>query len=34
MEKHIEDLLPYGRLKPRENAFTPDSMSLERHRLM
>ena len=27
-------LLPYGRLKPRENALAPDSMSLERHRLM
>ena len=27
-------LLPYGRLNPRENAIAPDSMSLERHRLM
>ena len=27
-------LLPYGRLKSRENALAPDSMSLERHRLM
>lgn len=27
-------LLPYGRLKPRENALAPDSMSLERHRLI
>lgn len=27
-------LLPYGRLRPRENALAPDSMSLERHRLM
>ena len=27
-------LLPYGRLKSRENAIAPDSMSLERHRLM
>lgn len=26
--------LPYGRLKPRENALCPDSLSLERHRLM
>ena len=27
-------LLPYGRLKSRNNALAPDSMSLERHRLM
>jgi len=27
-------LLPYGRLKPRLNAIAPDSLSLERHRLM
>lgn len=27
-------LLPYGRLTSRENAIAPDSMSLERHRLM
>tara|TARA_B100001758_G_C18361426_1_gene585971 strand:- start:185 stop:952 length:768 start_codon:yes stop_codon:yes gene_type:complete len=27
-------LLPYGRLRPRKNAIAPDSMSLERHRLM
>ena len=27
-------LLPYGRVKSRENALAPDSMSLERHRLM
>jgi len=27
-------LLPYGRLRPRENALAPDSMSLERHRLI
>ena len=27
-------LLPYGRLKSRKNALAPDSMSLERHRLM
>ena len=27
-------LLPYGRLRSRENALAPDSMSLERHRLM
>ncbi len=27
-------LLPYGRLKSRKNALAPDSMSLERHRLL
>ncbi|MGB0422926.1 MAG: class I SAM-dependent methyltransferase [Flavobacteriales bacterium] len=27
-------LLPYGRLAPRENALSPDSMALERHRLI
>ena len=27
-------LLPYGRLRSRKNALAPDSMSLERHRLM
>ena len=27
-------LLPYGRLTSRENAIAPDTMSLERHRLM
>jgi len=32
--KTYSKLLPYGRLKPRENALAPDSMSLERHRLM
>lgn len=26
--------LPYGRLQPRDNALCPDSLSLERHRLM
>ena len=26
--------LPYGRLNPRQNALCPDSLSLERHRLM
>ncbi len=26
--------LPYGRLKPRENALCPNCLSLERHRLM
>lgn len=32
--KKYRKLLPYGRLKSRENALAPDSMSLERHRLM
>ncbi len=32
--KTYRKLLPYGRLKPRDNAIAPDSMSLERHRLM
>ena len=32
--KTYRKLLPYGRLKPRENAIAPDSLSLERHRLM
>ena len=32
--KKYRRLLPYGRLKSRENAIAPDSMSLERHRLM
>ena len=33
--KTYRKLLPYGRgLKSRENAIAPDSMSLERHRLM
>lgn len=32
--KKYRRLLPYGRLKPRDNALAPDSMSLERHRLM
>jgi len=27
-------ILPYGRVHPRENALAPDSMSLERHRLI
>ena len=33
-KKTYRRLLPYGRLKSRENALAPDSMSLERHRLM
>ena len=32
--KTYRKLLPYGRLEPRENAIAPDSLSLERHRLM
>tara|TARA_B100001540_G_scaffold173934_1_gene153706 strand:- start:8888 stop:9655 length:768 start_codon:yes stop_codon:yes gene_type:complete len=32
--KTYRRLLPYGRLRSRENAIAPDSMSLERHRLM
>lgn len=32
--KTYRKLLPYGRLKSRENALAPDSMSLERHRLL
>lgn len=27
-------LLPYGRITPRQNALAPDSLSLERHRLI
>tara|TARA_B100001758_G_scaffold247807_1_gene267426 strand:+ start:5792 stop:6559 length:768 start_codon:yes stop_codon:yes gene_type:complete len=32
--KTYRKLLPYGRVNSRENAIAPDSMSLERHRLM
>ena len=32
--KTYRRILPYGRIKSRENALAPDSMSLERHRLM
>lgn len=32
--KTYRKLLPYGRLQSRENALAPDSMSLERHRLL
>ena len=32
--KTYSKLLPYGRLISRKNALAPDSMSLERHRLM
>ena len=32
--KKYRKMLPYGRLEPRPNALAPDSMSLERHRLI
>ena len=32
--KTYRKLLPYGRINSRDNALAPDSMSLERHRLM
>ncbi len=32
--KTYRKFLPYGRIKPRENALCPDSLSLERHRLL
>jgi len=32
--KHYRKFLPYGRIKPRENALCPNCLSLERHRLM
>ena len=32
--KKYRKMLPYGRLDPRPNALAPDSMSLERHRLI
>jgi len=32
--KGFKKFLPYGRIKPRENALCPSCMSLERHRLM
>jgi len=32
--KSYRKFLPYGRLDPRPNALCPDSLSLERHRLM
>lgn len=31
---HYRKLLPYGRMQSRANALAPDSMSLERHRLI
>jgi len=33
-EKSFKKFLPYGRIKPRENALCPSCLSLERHRLM
>ncbi len=32
--KSYRKFLPYGRLRPRPNALCPDSLSLERHRLL
>jgi len=32
--KTYRKFLPYGRINPRENALSPGSLSLERHRLM
>lgn len=32
--KSYRKFLPYGRINPRENALCPDSLSLERHRLL
>ena len=32
--KSFRKFLPYGRINPRENAFCPNCLSLERHRLM
>jgi Methyltransferase domain len=32
--KSYRKFLPYGRLHPRDNALCPDSLSLERHRLL
>ncbi len=33
-ENKFKKFLPYGRLKPRENALCPSCLALERHRLM
>lgn len=33
-DKRYRKFLPYGRIKPRENALCPSCLSLERHRLM
>jgi SAM-dependent methyltransferase len=32
--KHFRKFLPYGRIRPRENALCPGCQSLERHRLI
>lgn len=32
--RRYRKMLPYGRIKPRQNALAPHSMSLERHRLL
>ncbi|MBL3658092.1 class I SAM-dependent methyltransferase [Fulvivirga sediminis] len=34
VNKSYKKFLPYGRIKPRPNALCPDSLSLERHRLI
>jgi len=34
INRSYRKFLPYGRLNPRENALCPDSLSLERHRLL
>lgn len=34
INKSYSKFLPYGRINPRENALCPDSLSLERHRLL
>ncbi|MTI21232.1 SAM-dependent methyltransferase [Fulvivirga sp. RKSG066] len=34
INKSYRKFLPYGRINPRENALCPDSLSLERHRLL
>jgi len=33
-DRHYRKFLPYGRLRPRENALCPGCLSLERHRLI
>ncbi|MBX2962545.1 MAG: class I SAM-dependent methyltransferase [Cyclobacteriaceae bacterium] len=33
-EKKFRKFLPYGRIKPRENALCPNCLALERHRLL
>ncbi|MEL7002719.1 MAG: SAM-dependent methyltransferase, partial [Bacteroidota bacterium] len=34
IDKSYRKFLPYGRINPRPNALCPDSLSLERHRLL